>query len=212
VIIESIVTSFLEGALAGYGIAIPVGAVAILIVNTAIGCGFPTGFMAGAGAATADFAYALVASAAGAALAALLEPFSAPLRTVSGLVLIGLAAVGLAGVRRAMEAEEGQVGACSPLRMYARFVGITLINPLTVVYFTAFILGRGTAGLAQTPLAMAAFVLGAGLASLSWQTLLAALGGVVGRHLTPRFRGLATVAGNLLVLGLGAHVLLGVLS
>jgi len=40
---------FVEGRLAGYGIAIPVGAVAILIVNTSIRCGFAVGFMAGPG-------------------------------------------------------------------------------------------------------------------------------------------------------------------
>ncbi len=39
-------TSFLEGLAAGYGIAIPVGAVAILIVNTSLGSGFRRWFSA----------------------------------------------------------------------------------------------------------------------------------------------------------------------
>ena len=57
--------AFWEGVLAGYGIAIPVGAIAILIVDMGLRRGFPPAFMAGAGAATADFIYALLAVIAG---------------------------------------------------------------------------------------------------------------------------------------------------
>ncbi len=41
-------TPFVEGLIAGYGIAIPVGAIAILIVEMGLRCGFRVGFMAGA--------------------------------------------------------------------------------------------------------------------------------------------------------------------
>ena len=54
-------TAFFEGALAGYGIAIPVGAIAVLIIEISLRQGFRSGFMAGAGAATADLIYAAVA-------------------------------------------------------------------------------------------------------------------------------------------------------
>ena len=52
--------------MAGYGIAIPVGAIAILIVDMGLRRGFGLGFMAGAGAAAADFIYASLAAVAGA--------------------------------------------------------------------------------------------------------------------------------------------------
>lgn len=51
----------LEGVLAGYGIAIPVGAIAVLILDVSLRRGFRVGFMAGAGAAFADFLYAALA-------------------------------------------------------------------------------------------------------------------------------------------------------
>jgi len=38
------VTAFIEGLIAGYGIAIPVGAIAILIVEMGLRCGFRIGF------------------------------------------------------------------------------------------------------------------------------------------------------------------------
>ncbi len=198
---------FVEGLLAGYGIAIPVGAVAILIVNTSIRCGFSVGFMAGAGAATADVLYATLASIAGAVLTAALQPIAVPLRIAGGLVLISLAAAGLwQGLRRSGD-QAGVLETCPPLKMYGQFVGITIINPLTVVYFAAFILGRGTSAVHYPLLANLLFVIGAGLASLSWQTLLAALGGMAGSRLSPRFRLYAIILGNVLVLILGTRIL-----
>ena len=199
---------FIEGLIAGYGIAIPVGAVAILIVNTAIRCGFRIGFLAGAGAATADVLYAILASIAGVALTVALQPLAVPLRLLGGLVLIGLGCAGLwQGLRRSGQPNR-TAEACAPLRTYAQFVGITIINPLTVVYFTAFIIGRDAAAASFSLAANLLFVLGVGLSSLSWQTLLAALGGIAGNRLSPRFQLLATVLGNLLVVGLGLRILL----
>jgi threonine/homoserine/homoserine lactone efflux protein len=199
---------FIEGLIAGYGIAIPVGAVAILIVNTAIRCGFQIGFLAGAGAATADFLYAVLASVAGVALTVALQPLAVPLRLLGGLVLIGIACVGLwQGLRRSGQPER-TAESCAPLKMYAQFVGITIINPLTVVYFTAFIIGRGASAAEFSLAANLLFIIGVGLSSLSWQTLLAALGGIAGNRLSPRFQFLTTVLGNLLVVGLGLRILL----
>ncbi len=198
---------FVEGLLAGYGIAIPVGAVAILIVNTSIRCGFTIGFMAGAGAATADVLYATLASVAGAVLTAALQSIAVPLRIAGGLVLISLAAAGLWQGLRRPDNQAGTLETCPPLKMYVQFVGITIINPLTVVYFAAFILGRGASAAHYSLPASLLFVIGAGLASLSWQTLLAALGGMAGSRLSLRFRLYAIILGNVLVLVLGLRIL-----
>jgi arginine exporter protein ArgO len=90
-----------------------------------------------------------------------------------------------------------------------RFLGLTLLNPLTIAYFGALILGRD-ASAAATTLDRALFVVGAGLASLSWQTLLAGLGALGNRRLPPRFRRGASVAGNLVVIALGARIVLSI--
>jgi arginine exporter protein ArgO len=42
------IESFIRGLLAGYGIAIPVGAIAVLIMDTGMRRGFRHGFAAGA--------------------------------------------------------------------------------------------------------------------------------------------------------------------
>jgi len=81
---------FLQGLIAGYGIAIPVGPIAILIIELGIRKGFSTAFCAGAGAASADLVYATLASLAGTFLVSILRPYSSIIHTVSALALIAL--------------------------------------------------------------------------------------------------------------------------
>ena len=71
----------------------------------------------------------------------------------------------------------------TPASAFLGILGLTLLNPATVVYFAALVLGRGDTG------GGAWFVLGAFLASASWQLLIAASGSLAGRFLTsPRAR------------------------
>lgn len=199
--------AFWQGVLAGYGIAIPVGAIAILIVEAGLRSGFLTGFAAGAGAATADLVYAGLAALAGQALAEHLAPVAGELRAVSGLVLVGLGGLGLWQLLRSRGRLSSGVGAPirqAPLPIYARFVGLTLLNPLTVTYFAALILGGSELNPGWG--ARLAFVLGAALASLSWQTLLAVAGALAHKHLSPAFRIFTSLAGNCIVIGLGVRM------
>jgi len=204
-------SSFTAGAIAGYGIAIPVGAISILIVNTSLRCGFGVGFMAGAGAATVDLLYASLAMLAGSALVVVLEPVAFELRLLSGLLLIGLAVFGLWRGLKPPKAGSEVIGGCEPLRTYWQFALITLINPMTVVYFTALILGMDpTQQLTRADQLL--FVVGAALASLSWQTLIAALGGFGKQHLSERFQRLAVIIGNVIILVLGINILINALQ
>lgn len=202
------VASFWEGVLAGYGIAIPVGAIAILIVNTGMQRGFSAAFLAGAGAASADVFFAALAAVSGQALAAALAPFAGVLQALSAVVLVSIGVYGLWQLRRA--AARSDTGAAAPAggaRTYVQFLGLTLLNPLTVAYFAALILGRGAA-LNFTPGERALFVVGAGLASLSWQSLLAVIGALAHRRLSPRVQVVTSLVGNLVVIGLGLRIVL----
>ena len=200
--------SFLAGIAAGYGIAIPVGAIAILIVEVGIKCGFRCAFFAGAGAATADLMYAVVAVLGGAALAGLVDDVDTELRIVSAIVLAVIAVVGL---HRARERAEIITMASFPDRRellvtYARFVGLTIINPTTIIYFAAVIAGLGVID-NMSIVAGGLFAVGAFLASLSWQTVLAASGAFAGARLNDRVRVAAIVAGNLVILAFAIAIL-----
>jgi arginine exporter protein ArgO len=170
--------AFLAGVAAGYGIAVPVGAIGVLIVALSARMSLRVGAAAGLGAATADGVYALIAVLGGAVLADVIAPIATPLRWVAAGVLLVLAAsTAYRAVRRPRDAER-QPRPVTARAAYAGILGLTLLNPATVVYFAALILARGGTG------GGAWFVIGAFLASASWQLLLAGGGSLVGRVLT----------------------------
>ncbi|MET9123867.1 MULTISPECIES: LysE family transporter [unclassified Streptomyces] len=179
--------ALVAGLLAGYGIAIPVGAVATYLVSLTARTSLRIGGSAALGIATADGVYALVAALGGAALAATLQPVLTPLRWVSGLVLVVLAVRGvLTGLRQYRErslAARSTKDPARPARAYVTLLGITLLNPTTIVYFAALVLGSRSAE-AVRPLEQGVFVLAAFVASASWQLLLAGGGALLGRVLT----------------------------
>ncbi|MDE2070971.1 MAG: LysE family transporter, partial [Gammaproteobacteria bacterium] len=187
--------AFWTGVLAGYGIAIPVGAIAILILETGLHEGFSRGFFAGAGAASADFLYAIVAVAAGSAAAVAIAAFAPPLKIASGLVLLALGGYGLWKAFKPGTTASTPAGVRNHGSTYVQFLGLTLLNPMTVVYFAALILG-GSAGTRAGAASALLFVLGAGLASLSWQTLLAASASLLKKRLPTGIQRLFSLAGN----------------
>lgn len=208
---EPLASSFVAGILAGYGVAIPVGAIAVLIIDTALRRGLVQGLAAGAGAATADGVYAAVAALAGAAVAALIEPVAVELRVVSVVVLVVIAGRGFAGLAgRRSTGTMAQVPERPPRRTYLTFLGLTIINPMTVIYFAALILGLPALG--EGAGEKAAFVVGAFLASLSWQSLLALGGSIFHRRLPPRLQVVTSLVGNVIVLGFALNIARGVVA
>ncbi|MFD7963618.1 LysE family transporter [Streptomyces zaomyceticus] len=175
------------GLLAGYGIAIPVGAVGAYLVAVTARAGWRTGAGAALGVATADGVYALLAVAGGSALVPLLAPVMDPLRWASAVVLVVLAVraahVALSAYRTGGLASRDDGTALTPGRAYLTFLGITILNPMTVIYFAALILATGPSAPATLP-DRTAFVLAALVASASWQFLLALGGTLLGRTLT----------------------------
>jgi hypothetical protein len=64
----------ISGLLAGYGVAVPVGAIGVLIIGLSARGSLLIGAGAGLGTATADGLYALIAVAGGTAVAGLIRP------------------------------------------------------------------------------------------------------------------------------------------
>ncbi|MEV4617266.1 LysE family transporter [Asanoa sp. NPDC049573] len=205
--------AFLAGLVAGYGVAIPVGAIAILIMGIAARTSFKVGASAALGVATADGLYAAVAVLGGAALAGVIEPIATPLRWVAVVVLLVLAGhTGWSAVRHHRDparAARSGAGLGTPARAYGGILALTLLNPMTIVYFAALVLGRQ----ANDELSSAGevlFVLGAFVASASWQLLIASGGSLVGRLLTgPRGRLYTALASSLLIVVLAINLAAG---
>ncbi|MET8782199.1 MULTISPECIES: LysE family transporter [unclassified Streptomyces] len=203
--------ALVAGLVAGYGIAVPVGAVGAYLVSLTARTSLRTGACAALGVASADGIYALVATAGGAALAAALQPVLVPLRWVSALVLAALAlhaaVTGLRRYRSAGDAAAVPAAPPGPVRAYLGLLGVTLLNPTTVIYFAALVLGSRATDSAE-PLEQGLFVLAAFAASASWQLTLAGSGALLGRALTgPRGRLLTAFASSAVMAALAVRML-----
>ncbi|MFY1623973.1 LysE family transporter [Micromonospora sp. WMMD723] len=286
--------AFLAGLVAGYGVAVPVGAIAVLILGLSARTSLRVGAAAAFGVATADGLYAAVAVLGGAAVAAVVAPVApvaGPLRVVAAVVLLALAVHGgwrtwrsrppsggsgsagpephgpgsggfkpgglelggsepggfkpgglepggqepdgLESESESGGSESGQSGRGgpgpgsgrpqpgrlrsggsepargmdTPGRAFVGVLALTLLNPATVVYFAALVLGRADAARAA-PAAAALFVLGAFVASASWQLLIAGSGTLVGRVLAgPRGRLVTGLLSSLIIAALAVAML-----
>lgn len=182
--------AFAAGLVAGLGIAVPVGAVGAHLVALTARTSLRTGVCAALGVACADGLYALLATAGGAALADVVRPVPAPLRQASAAVLAAPAVRGAVTAPRRYRGSGAAVRAVPPApgpgRAFLGMLGLTLLNPATVVCFAALLLGGAGAGDGAPAARRALFVTAAFLASAGWQMLLTGGGALLGRALTGR--------------------------
>ncbi|MFF0341859.1 LysE family transporter [Kribbella sp. NPDC004875] len=179
----------------------PVGPVGTYLVALTARSSLRIGVFAALGVASADGLYAAVAAIAGTALAPLLAPIVAPLRWVSVVVLIGLAVLGAAKAVRRYRAQrlvalqhETPVGAWTA---YLGMLGMTMLNPWTVIYFAALVVGGSSVTGAGERIV---FVVAAFAASAGWQLLLAGGGALLGRLLTGHVGRLVTALASTVVI------------
>jgi arginine exporter protein ArgO len=200
---SDVLTALGAGALAGLGVALPLGAVGVLIVQEGIAGGWRPAAAAGTGVALVDGAYAVVAVAAGTAVTRALEGRERAVQVVGAVVLVAVAARGLARLRRPSDP-----GPPVPHgRVLRRFVALTAVNPMTAVYFVVLTAGLGhvvSGGLAGT-----AFAAGVLLASAAWQLTLAGMAALAGARLPSGLRVATSVTGYLLVLGYAVRLAAG---
>jgi threonine/homoserine/homoserine lactone efflux protein len=201
------VGSFVTGIITGLAVAMPPGAVTGLIVRTGLRRGFRAALAAGWGTATVDGIYCSIAVLAGAALIPLLGAVEAPLRAVTGIVLIGL---GIWGIARSREEPrtDTPIGARDLAATWLRFIGITAVNPATLAYFAAIAFGFSGSVLSDA----GGFIAGVFVASLGWHAALALMSGSLHGRLGPRARAVLSVVANGVVVALGVRILLQLLA
>ncbi|MFJ8014081.1 LysE family transporter [Streptomyces sp. NPDC096339] len=204
----------LGGAAAGLGVAMPMGAMSVLLLQEAMRHR-RTAMAAAAGIAAVDLAYAALATGLGPWVASHIAPVEAWVRLASALILLGIAAHGLRtgwtaptppaaeprgpatptppafeergpGRSPGRPAPPAPSGPARPAKAFARYVGLTAVNPTTALYFAALTTAQG-ASLA-TGAAGAAFLVGVGAASLLWQQALVAVGALAGARISDTAR------------------------
>jgi threonine/homoserine/homoserine lactone efflux protein len=199
--------ALIAGLAAGLAIAVQVGAVSLLLVETAVVAGPRVGIAAGMGVATVDLAFAVVAVMAGSAVGALLSSHESEIRLIAAATLAGIALYGLVALARGRAGGDGDAAHATRAgarRHYVRFVAITSANPLTIASFAAVATSLSLAG----PGAAAAFALGVGAASGGWHLVLSAAAGHAGPWITPRVQRALAIGGRVAVLAIAAHLAL----
>ncbi len=209
--VPAVLSALLVGAVSGLGVAVPLGAVGVLLVRTGISDGWRVASAGASGVASVDLGYAALATLAGSAVVALLAGHERAVRLVGAVVLALLAARGLWATWRARRSpgadpEADGRGGSGALATWARFVGLTALNPLTVVYFAVVATGLATRWTGAPE--RVAFVVGVGAASAAWQLVLAGLGAFAGTA-RPTARLALGVLADVLVLGLAVALALG---
>ncbi len=127
---------WLQVFLFGITLALAIGPIALLIMNTALRDGPKAGIHCALGATTADFLFALAAFSASAVIAPILTAHQHVLGTVAAFVLIVLGGHLLWRSWRPKQTAR----AASPQRHYWSTLLLTIINPLTVLAFAGLAL------------------------------------------------------------------------
>jgi threonine/homoserine/homoserine lactone efflux protein len=183
-------TNVITGFLTGLPALLAVGPIALLLIEQGLDRGLRTGFPAALGVAAGDTAFAVLAAVAGTALSAVLSAYAPWLRAIAVAVLVIVAVRLLVEARRPRQAVGPEAAGPAPAagtlatvrghRLAGGFLGLTVVNPLTIVVYAGIVMsggsGVGTMG----------WVLGMGLASLAVHSGFVGLGHVLGATLSDR--------------------------
>jgi len=200
--------ALLAGLVAGYGVALPLGAIGTYLIGLGSRERSAVAIAAALGVASTDGLFAVLASLGGVGLAGLLRPVVTPLSYLAAGVLLVLA---IRTILRAMRPPAELVAGqrLTPLRSYLGLLALTAVNPTTLIYFAAIVLGGQSGGLTGTFDAAVLFPLGVLVASASWQLVLAGSGLLLGRTLSrPAGRRTVAVVSGLIMLALAANLLM----
>lgn len=202
---SDIVASALTGAAAGLAIAMPLGAIGLLLLRLGMLHGFRAGAAGAVAVGSVDLLYCAAAVTIGSKVSPLVESWGAAPMVVSGIVVIAIGLRQLVTSLATPGPSAGPPATGRPLAIYGRFFALTAMNPLTLLYFIALagVLASTTSGLG----AKVAFVAGTGSASIAWQLGLTAVGAVMHRTISARAGRILGIVASAVVIALGVGVI-----
>lgn len=160
----------LKGLILGLFIAIPVGPIGVLCVQRTIAKGKTSGFISGLGAATADGFYGAVVAFGLMTIIHFLQDQQDVLRLVGGIFLLYTGIKTVYTKPRTLnhhtEHENGLWGD------YLSTLFLTIINPTTIISFTALFAGIGVGSFGNNIFMSTFLVVGVFLGSTLWWLLL----------------------------------------
>lgn len=173
------------GLLAGIALAIPLGPMAILLISTTIKYGRGIGVFGALAMASVDFSYAALVFAFGNAVIDSLNDWILPMRIAGSAILVYVALKIFMDALRSNRIESPNLenSPTTRLKTYAKFFGLTILNPATAFYFVG--ITPSVAAMAKasaTNYGVLEFAIGVFVGSVVWQLSL-----VFAAHLTAKF-------------------------
>ena len=195
---------FIFGFAAGLALAIPVGPMAILLINTTMTRGWRHGALGALAMAVIDFSYALVVFLVGALIANFLSDWGVLLTLAGAAILLALGTQTLirniALLNQPDRLDKNSVSEGSLGKTFATFAGATALNPPTALYFLAI---APTVSSLQSDSGIAPALLFAGgvfVGSIIWQEGLAMAGLGLRKLTTNKVRAVVGSLGGALII------------
>jgi threonine/homoserine/homoserine lactone efflux protein len=158
---------FLKGLMIGFAVSAPVGPIGVLCIQRSLHNGIKVGLMTGMGAAIANGTYGLIAGFGLTAITNMLVAQQFWIQTIGGFFLLYL------GIKLLIKSPQQQANISnSDKSLWHAFTTsfiLTLINPVTILFFMAIFVGVGMGNNSYTGYSHAfLMVLGITLGSALW--------------------------------------------
>ncbi len=199
-----------KGMLVGLMVSVPLGPMGVLIIQKTLHKGALAGFIAGMGAASADFFYALVAAFGLGFVINTVQAHELLLQIIGGifLIVIGLKIYFDNPIRQIRQRRSGRVSKKGLIGDYLSLFFLTVSNPITVVVFMAVFAGMSVFGDSSSLVGELLVVIGVLLGGAVWWYVLSTLVNIFRKKF--RLRVLATInrVSGMIIAILGALVIL----
>lgn len=202
---------FGAGFIAGLALAIPLGPMAILLIGTTLRSGRGVGSFGALAMATVDACYAAIVFAFGNLVITALSEWVFPLRILGSAILVVIAVKIWLDSRKPLEPDASRQSSLTHSRVltFAKFFGLTIINPATAFYFVGITPSVSSLNSSQG-LAVGFLVFAGGVffGSLIWQLTLVQMGSLTAKFTDRKVQNQIQKFGAILILLLAAGLLL----
>lgn len=197
---------FAIGFFAGLALAIPVGPMAIMLINTTLEKGWRHGVAGASAMASIDFSYALTVFLLGHAVSSFFSTWGQLLSLIGAGILLILGAATLLRnltLLRNPAADVSKANAGStPAKTYLLFAGATILNPPTALYFLGIAPSVSLIDSDAFLLSALVFAIGVFVGSVIWQQALALTGTTLRRFAQTKIRIFFGLLGGALIIAL----------
>ncbi|MEY4293762.1 MAG: hypothetical protein RIR29_412 [Actinomycetota bacterium] len=197
---------FSIGFFAGLALAIPVGPMAIMLINTTLEKGWRHGVAGASAMASIDFSYALVVFLLGHAVSSFFSTWGHALSLLGALILLALGLNTLFRNYKLLRSSAAEVSAAksgsTPAKTYLLFAGATILNPPTALYFLGIAPSVAQFEYQNFFVSTLVFALGVFVGSVIWQQALALTGTTLRRFAQNKIRVFFGLIGGALIIAL----------